>query len=465
MLIRNKLMLWFMALVLTIQLSLTAFIYYYSARARELRFYHRLEAKAEQTAHLLIGRLDLQPELLGSLRKKDLLTMHNERISIYDSHRRLVFHLAQKTKDPGVPTQDTAYFDRITRQKPARFLQGQVETLGMLYRHHGQSYHIFVAGRDQFGGREFVTLRSILLGGNLAALVLIIGAAWFFADRSLRPLARMVAEVKGITASSLRQRVNEGNGQDEIAQLAMTFNEMLGGLEQAFEAQKSFVSHASHELRTPLATVLGTLETAAAYDPDLPTLRRSIDSVVEEVQKVIDLTNGLLDLARTDGSAWGHTPVPLDDVVLQAVVACRARYTSRAVQVSFGTWPAAVEIPFSVRGNAQLLHTVVLNLLDNACKYSAQAVQVALTYDTLQRLQLTVTDAGAGLPAAEVARLTEPLFRGSNSRTQPGYGLGLAITQKIVHAHGGQLHIASVAGQGTRVTVQLPTLRADINIV
>ncbi|TGE09586.1 sensor histidine kinase [Hymenobacter fodinae] len=456
MLVRNKLILRFMALVVTIQLCLTAFIYYYSAQARELRFYHRLEAKAEQTANLLIHRLDLQPDMLRSLRKKDLLTMHNERISIYDPQRRLVFHIAQEKKDAGTPTQDTAYFDQITRKKPARFQRGDIETLGMLYRHHGQPYLIFVAGRDQFGGKEFETLRSILLGGNLGALVLIIGAAWYFANRSLQPLSRMVAEVKGITATNLRQRVNEGNRQDEIAQLAMTFNEMLSGLEQAFEAQKSFLSHASHELRTPLANVLGTLETSSAYDTELAASKRSIDSAVEEIQRIIDLTNGLLALAKADDTSFRRTPVQLDDVVLQAVDECSARYPGRTVQVEFGTWPESVEEVFMVRGNAQLLQTAVLNLLDNACKYSTQAVTVGLGYETAHHILLTITDTGLGLPAEELARIQEPLYRGTNGRDKPGYGLGLAITLKIIQVHAGQLQIDSEVGKGTQVSVRLP---------
>ncbi|MCB2406573.1 sensor histidine kinase [Hymenobacter lucidus] len=456
MLIRNKLILRFMALVIAIQLCLTGFIYYYSAQARELRFYHRLEGKAEQTANLLIHRLDLDPDVLRSFRKKDLLTMHNERISIYDPQRRLVFHLAQE--DEPASARDAEYFDRITRKKPARFREGKVETLGIVYRHHKQSYLVFVAGRDQFGGKEFDTLTSILLWGNFGALLLIIGAAWVFADRSLRPLQRMVAEVKGITASNLKRRVDEGNRRDEIAQLAMTFNQMLSGLEQAFENQKSFVAHASHELRTPLANVLGTLETASAYDTELPTAKRSIDSAVEEIQKIIDLTNGLLVLAKADDTSFRRAHVSLDDVVLQAVATCRARYPGRTVQVEFGTWPESVEDVFGVLGNAQLLETAVLNLLDNACKYSDQAVSVTLGYEARPTILLTIADTGPGLSAQEVSRMLEPLYRGENGRDKPGYGLGLAITHKIIQVHAGQLTITSEPGRGTRAAVRLPAL-------
>ena len=126
-----------------------------------------------------------------------------------------------------------------------------------------------VCGRlRRLGRAQLASLRLILLAGNVGALVLIILAGWYFADESLKPIARVVRQVKKITASELSRRVDEGNGTDEIAQLASTFNQMLGGLEQAFEAQKSFVSHASHELRTPLTVALGTLQTALGLRPD-----------------------------------------------------------------------------------------------------------------------------------------------------------------------------------------------------
>lgn len=455
MLVRNRLILRFMVLVITIQLCLTAFIYYYSDQARRSRFYHRLETRARQSASLLIHRLDLNPKVLSNFRKEDLLTMHNGRISIYDAQQNLRFHIQQHDTE-ALRQRDAEFMPRITARQPARFRVGEVETLGVLVRHHGRRYWLFMAGRDYYGGLEFATLRLILVVGNLGAMVLITLAAGVFADRSLKPLARMVTEVDSIRAQHLNRRVNEGNGRDEIAQLAITFNRMLGGLEQAFETQKSFFAHASHELRTPLANLLATLETSAAYDTSLPEAKRSIDSALEETQDIIELTNGLLALAKAEDASFRRTQVALDECVVQAIAAASSKYPGRAIKLEVGEWPEAADDLFAVQGNAQLLTTAVLNLLDNACKYSPGAVVVTLSYATPRTVQVTVTDTGIGMAPHEVERVREPLYRAENGQTAPGYGLGLAITDRIIRAHGGSLTIASVLGEGTASTMLLP---------
>ncbi|RTQ53314.1 HAMP domain-containing protein [Hymenobacter gummosus] len=454
MLVRHKLILRFMLLVVAIQLCLTAFVYYYSARARNERFYHRLDTRARQTASLLIHRLNLDPQVLRQFRKQDLLTMHNGRISIYDARGRQLFHIQQDSLP--VPIRDREHLGEITRERQARFRVGLIETLGMMTRHRGQTYYVFMAGRDYYGGREFETLRLILIVGNLGALVLIALAGWLFAVQSLRPLARMVTEVEGIEATRLSRRVAEGNGRDEIAQLAITFNRVLGRLEQSFESQKNFLAHASHELRTPLANLLVTLETCAAYDATLPEARRSVHSAIEETQSIIELTNGLLALAKAEDSSFSRTQVALDECVVQAIAACSAKYPGRNIRLEVGSWPEAAEDLFAVRGNAQLLTTAVLNLLDNACKYSVADVQVTLGYASPEQLHLTVADRGIGMAAPDVLRVREPLYRADNGRATPGYGLGLAITDAIVRLHGGQLRIESALDQGTSITLELP---------
>lgn len=451
MLIRNKLLLRFTLLVVGIQLALSAFIYYFSAFSREQRYYHRLEAKAVLTAHLLIGRANLDTAVLRSFRRADLLTMHQEYIGIYDDQNQLVYGLGK----PLPAEADARYLKQSAEQRPAHFRLGKREGVGLLYRHQGRSYRVLLLGQDQFGAGEFAKLRLLLLVGNLGALGLIILAGWYFTDQALRPIARVVRQVKRITASNLSRRVAEGNRRDEIAQLAITFNEMLAGLEQAFESQKNFLSHASHELRTPLANLLGTLETSLSYDHDLTEARRSTASAMEEIRRLIDLTNGLLALAKADDTAFRREPVRLDECVTQALTLCKAKYPARTIRLEFDDLPGEIEDPFMVTGNAQLLTTVVFNLLDNACKYSGGAVVSTLGYADPATVRLTITDDGVGLSAAELAHVFEPLYRGENGRQVPGHGLGLPITRKIVQRHGGQLTLISAPDQGTTATVRL----------
>ncbi|TGD79517.1 sensor histidine kinase [Hymenobacter wooponensis] len=457
MLIRNKLILRFTLLVVGIQLCFSIFIYSFQASTREQRFVNRLAGKAVMTARVLVRHDSLNTQLLRTLHRRDLFTVPGEQISIYGSGQHLLY-----TSADGLSQKlNSRYLNRIKPGRPVQFHDGPLETIGIYYAHHGQPYWIFAAGHDDFGHRQQQKLRLILLAANLGALVLIILAGWYFADESLKPISRIVTQVERITATRLNTRVDEGNGTDEIAQLARTFNHMLTGVEQAFESQKSFLSNASHELRTPLASVLGTLETSYSYDTDLAEAKHSIGSAMEEIKKLIELTNGLLSLAKVTDASFRRDLVRLDECLTQAIASCELRHPARPVKLQFGELPPEVEDMFMVRGNAQLLTTALLNLLDNACKYSQDGVQATLSYPSPDTVQVQVTDTGIGMEPHELARIYEPLYRAGTDTTASGYGIGLPMTRKIVLLHGGQIELTSVIGQGTTATVRLPAASTE----
>ena len=453
MLIRNKLILRFTLLVLAIQLSLSLFVYYFHAATREQKFVNRLRGKAELTGRILLQRGNLRSGILRTFRRRDLLTMTREQISVYSPHGRLIYESDDRIDQRG----NEAHLAEIGPHQPVSFRFGGRETLGVVYPFGGENYRILAAAYDDVGLQQLDKLRLILLVGNLGALALIVVAGWFFAEESLKPMARIVREVRRITASNLSRRVNEGNQKDEIAQLAMTFNRMLGRLEKAFEGQRNFVAHASHELRTPLANALGTLETSILYDQDLAEAKRSMQSAQEEIRRLIGLTNGLLALARVDEGNVSRQLLRLDECLTQALDHCAAKYPGRTVRLTFGQLPEELEEPFVVKGNGPLLTTALLNLLDNACKYSEAPVQVELGYPDAHTLQVRVQDQGVGIGPDALPRIYEPLFRAEDARqTASGHGLGLPLTRRIIRLHGGELLVESKVGQGTTATVQLP---------
>ncbi|TVT39551.1 HAMP domain-containing histidine kinase [Hymenobacter setariae] len=432
MLIRTKLILRFTILVAGLLVAFSAFVYYFQAAARRQRFVHRMEASALLAARVLIR----SGHPAGPVHPRDLLMMTGERLRIVS------------------PTGQTLFAEAASVPPD---LADQLESTRVRYKSQGITYQVEVSAIDRLGHSQLDTLRLILVVGNVGTLLLIILAGWVLANQFLQPIARVVEQVEQITASNLSQRVDEGNRRDEIARLALTFNQMLAGVEQAFEAQKSFLSHASHELRTPLATLLGTLETSLAYDDTLDESKESITSGLEDVRHLIALTNGLLTLARADAPSPRLLPVRLDECLTTALGYAQAKYPSRDVQLSIGPVPAAASAePFSLPGNAELLTTALFNLLDNACKYSQAAVNVTLSYPDSNTLQVSVQDSGPGIAPADQARLFEPLFRARSAAGRPGFGLGLPLTQKVVRLHGGQLAIESAAGEGTTATVRLP---------
>lgn len=449
MLIRNRLALIFTLLATAIQVTLSLLVLYVYSLFRLEEFYSRLEGKANVVGRLLISRRHLHDDFFKNMVRTDLLTIVEEQINIYDIHHALVF--SNRT------LKESDYYKEkiplLSTTPLVEFNSGHFEAIGMRYQDRGEVFYIFTSGYDRLGISKLGTLQYILLLSNLLGVALIMLAGWYFSGRVLRPISRIVDEVEQITATHLHKRVNEGNRRDEIAQLAMTFNQMLFRLEDAFVSQRSFVAHASHELRTPLTNTLGTLETSLRYDKNPADWRDSMEVAVDELKRVIALTNSLLGLAKVTDGAIVLAAVQVDDCLLTAIGQVQAKYPDRNFPLQF---TAGDEDSFVVKGNAALLTTALINVLDNACKYANEAVSVQLRIKK-EHINVTVVDQGRGIAEADFAHILDPLYRGNNVAGVPGYGIGLAVTQKIIELHQGSLSIKSQLGHGTRVTIRLPS--------
>jgi heavy metal sensor kinase len=290
----------------------------------------------------------------------------------------------------------------------------------------------------------------IPLGVGLAAL----GGA-VIAQFALRPVDQMTRTARRITAEDLSQRVERRGTGDELDRLAETMNGMLARLEQAFAQTRRFAADAAHELRTPLAVLRGSIEVALRGDRSPEEYRRVLASSLEEVERLIRLSEDLLLLSRSvAGPEPARAPVDLEPLLLE-VFDVGARL-GRAAGVSVRVETA---VPASVRGDANALRRALLNLVENAVKYTAAGgkVELALVPDGGWAV-LTVADTGIGVEPADAERIFEPFVRldAARSRDTGGAGLGLAIARSIVVAHGGTLAVESRPGEGSRFAIRLP---------
>jgi len=463
MLIRHKLTLLFTAIVLAIQLAFTSFVYTFYSVYRQQGFTVRLLGKARLFGRVMISRHSREGVPDRALNATDLQTLTEEHITIFDQQGRVIF----TNQLPTYVQKEAQFIPALTRDSTLQFTINRNEGAGILYLDQGQRYPIFVTGYDRLGHAKQQNLFTILLVANLGGFLLILVAGWYFAGRFLRPLANMVNSVRAVQPVSddhLRLRLNEGNQTDEIAQLAMTFNQLLTQLRTTFENQRQFVSHASHELRTPLTTVLGTLETSHQYDTDPADYRASMEIAMRELTKLVGLTNSLLKLATTSDGSLAMTPVRLDECVMTAIGQVKRKRTGCSVSFQFGQLPD--DDFFVVTGNEILLTTALQNIIDNACKYSQQPVQVNLfTLPDEALHQISVTDQGVGIPSADLPHIFEPLYRGRNADKAEGFGVGLAITKQIVQRHRGTISLASDPTTGTTVTIDLPALNVKSTII
>ena len=295
----------------------------------------------------------------------------------------------------------------------------------------------------------------ILLGLGAISIVVASLGSWALARKVLQPIAQMIATAGGIAHSrDFSQRIPPGRVNDELHQLADTFNQMLASLEVAYRSQQRFVADASHELRAPLTAIQGNLELLRRRR-DLPAADReeAIAEAEREAQRLSRLVADLLALARADaGIGLRQEVVDLDSLVLEVFRSVRQRATGHTLALD----PFE---PVSVSGDADRLQQLVVILIDNALKYTPAGgqVQVGLA-QTDAAARITVTDTGIGIAAADLPQVFERFYRAdpARSRDPGGTGLGLPIARWIAEQHGGTITIQSQPQHGTTVEVFLP---------
>ena len=378
---------------------------------------------------------------------------------MYDGRDQVVFREGRTTDRP-VPAPLLAQ----ARQAGAatRHDAAYHQTVALLYRDARRGTFVVVASSLDLESRaELRNLRLILLLGLLASFIIVGLGGWLFARQALRPMQRVVREVDSITASDLHRRLSGADGQDEVSHLAQRFNRLLDRLETAFAGQRTFVRDASHELRTPLTALIGELEVALMQQRTPQEYRRVLGSTLDAARLLNDLTNGLLQIARAsdDPSQVPRTRVRLDELLLLAHEEIQRRHPTRRIDLEFGEPPAAYAIdPFVVRGNEALLLSAFLNVLENACKFSAYARQPVLAVLTAPpgAVRLQVRDQGLGMSEADRQQVFLPFFRAANVRAVPGHGIGLPLTARIMELHGGAVRVESELGVGTQVWLEIP---------
>jgi heavy metal sensor kinase len=298
-------------------------------------------------------------------------------------------------------------------------------------------------------------LRLLLLSlVPVVAAIACVGGYWL-SGRALKPVQDVTAAALMISIENLSGRLPVPATGDEIARLARVLNSMLGRLESAVKTLSQFAADASHELRTPLAVIRTTAELALRRGRSPESYRESLQAVVSEAERMTQLVEDLLTLARSDTAVAGlpRLPVDLRDI-LRAVYSEMAGLADERrieVKLTLGEQPAVVA------GNRPALHRLFVLLLDNALKYSYAGGAVLVNVEHLEeRVAVTVRDFGTGIREADLPHIFERFYRADRARSGGGHGLGLPLAESIARAHGAAIEVSSTEGQGSSFRVLFP---------
>ncbi len=274
---------------------------------------------------------------------------------------------------------------------------------------------------------------------------------------------KIAASAERISSQNLSERLPVAHTGDELEHLSITLNHMVDRLDQAFQYSRRFVADASHELRTPLTVLRGELE-SLVQEPELPPeWQERLGSALEEVERLANIVEGLFAISRLDAGEAQAEWVRFDLAQLAASTADQMYLLAEDKRIEL-TCAAAKAV--WVIGDRARLKQVVVNLLDNAIKYTPEGGAVTVTVNSINsRAVLEVADNGVGIPSEALPRIFDRFFRvdKARSREQGGAGLGLSIVRSICAAHHGHVEAASTPGRGSHFRVELPLETAPLS--
>jgi heavy metal sensor kinase len=320
-------------------------------------------------------------------------------------------------------------------EDPARLLATPVSA-------DGQRLVVVVGASLAARGDALDSLLTQLLIGGPIALLLSSLVAYALAAAALRPVESMRREAEVVSATEPGRRLTLAPAKDEIRRLGETLNSMLGRLETALDRERRFVADASHELRTPLAMLRTELELALRRQRTPEELKLALRSASEETERLSQLAEDLLVLARAQG---GELPVRREPVSARELLdGLRERYRRRALDEDRGI-DADADDRLTVFVDRPRVEQALGNLIDNALRHGGGRIVVEARQEGAQ-VELHVRDEGSGFPPGFIEHAFDPFSRGDDARTGAGAGLGLAIVDVIARAHGGSAHVANVHG-------------------
>lgn len=451
--IRTKLILNYsiLSLILLIVFSLIVVIFY--TRYRQANFSTRLFNRSISSVNLFFNEKKIDSTMLRLIDQNIVTAMGNFEFSIYKDNNQLLYRY-KELKNNGVTLKDPNEGSLVNL-----IYNGQ-KTLQYKYIKSNKQHMVFTSAYDSKGVEELSNLLDILKWVLFLSLLLIAAFGGYNAYWSLKPFRKIIKDVEAIEPTELSKRLPI-DGSDEISQLSATVNTLLDRVSHTVETEKAFIANASHELRTPVTKVLGQIEVVLNKDRNIDEYKALLNSVYDDTSQMASIINGFLELAQANINFNNieTQAIAIDELIFSIVDHFEKIKPHYTIGVEFKDHPES-EKQLECLGSERLLFIMFSNIIDNACKFSNEKKAKATISFSANQVIVCVADYGIGINKADLGNIFRPLYRGTNTKDQPGHGIGLAIVKRIADLHAAQISIESEENVGTTVTVKLNTFSA-----
>jgi len=451
--LRFRITAWYTAFFSLLFVAFAIFLYQVLAHSALSRLDETLRSEGATAPRLFLEEIDEAhgnaAEAAGVVIAEDRLAAGH--LAIFDDRRLVASSVPLSTEEQSAvlaPLAGVVALPHLGRYG-ARAVASALE-------HDGHHFLLVVTAPLDTMAADLAAVRTVLWFALPPLVALAALGGWWVASRNVAPLGWMAEQASAISGSNLDRRLEIGRAARELTVLAASFNELLARLDQSFDSMRRFVADASHEMRTPIAVVRGEAEVALSRDRTSAEYQASLGLILDESRRLSRLVDDLLHLARADA---GHVKLRSEEFYLNDLVAecCRSLHSLAATRrIDLECRPSA---DAAFRGDPELLRRLVVNLLDNAIRYTEPGGKAEAAVDAAgPDLRIVISDSGPGIPPDAAPYVFDRFYRADKSRDRErgGSGLGLAIVKWIAESHGGKVSLASQPGAGTTFTVSLP---------
>lgn len=421
-------------------------IYVFESQHQFIDFQDRLKKRIEITENFFLEKESFSTSEYEKIRSQFLQTLPKE--------TEEVILISNGT----IPTFNQTYSDELKEKLISKnahsFNQGEIQGESKQFNIRGETFLIIVTAIDDIGTQNLLFLRNRTIILILLAIPLIFIFSFLITRRSLFPLSKKIEHANNIGASNLDQRLKVLNPNDEIGKLATAFNKLLDRLEISFSAQKSFISNASHEMRNPLTAIIGEAEVTLSKTRTPEEYKATLIAILEGADSLNSTMTNLLQLSKINANEEGVLFELVDIGEFIIITKKSYDYLNPLNKIN-------LNIPnrnLIVKINKNLLKTAIINLFDNACKYSNNK-EVDVNLEQFNKeVNISIIDKGIGIPENDLQKIKAPFYRANNTFEYTGSGIGLALSSKIIGIHQGDLIITSQENIGTQALVILPLI-------
>ncbi len=425
----------FVSLLFSVIYAISAtVIYLLFADFRKEEFELRLRNKALSSIKLLVEVERMDKQLLSIIDQNNINKLYDEKTLIFDSNYNLIYSSLDDTQikwsknDLDYLKKNHTFFRKYKEQ----------EVYGIFYDTNEEDFYAFITATDDNGNRKLEYLLYILIGSYVFFTIICWFSAFYLVKKLLLPLDIFHNKLQGINENNLDTRIIVKEKKDEIDLLASEFNLMLERIDDSYQKQKEFTSHASHELRTPIARVVSQLENKISEKESSDNL--FYKNLLADINQLSELISSLLLLSKLDNSNKSSEEIcRIDELIFESAEKINKLFPDFKMELIFSKMEDD-DYELTVQGNKSLLLIAFINLLKNAYLYSDNKQAIVTISATKTNCSVTISNNGNPLTEEEQSHLFQPFMRGENAKNKSGLGLGLKIVERILSQHNTKIY-------------------------